>query len=253
MVFSGQYAEVPIQATQYVGKVPQTDPQLTIASTHNCVIFDDVPLSTDEMVDKVPTTGIWPARQGCYMPMRFTDDVHLFRTDASTSEYLYTPDGGQVVAKPSGCPVMIRNRADTGELADTEIRDFVWTSQESDAYAYSVTNVVNQQVGVVFFTGISGQASVYLKMRKGIQLQPSSGSQLTGVIHSAGPKDQLAIDAVSAAQEKLQLSYPAKYNSLGAILPLIWSAVRAVAPMVAPWLVGAAKRFDNQLAFASRV
>lgn len=170
IVTSGQYADafdMDLIAFQ------RGNEAVAIGNRLQALIVKDIPESFTQVVDKVPTAGQWPAREGVYLPMRFLDDFHQYKSDAS-SELL---TNGQ---QPAGVPIIIKHSD-----AENNISDLLWDSQLNSANAVTTTNVINQQIGVVIFSGIASDATIFVKLREGVQLQPTTDNPLIATIQDA--------------------------------------------------------------------
>jgi len=218
------------------------------------IVFDDIPSEPDQIVVKCGEAGQWEARKGIYMPMRFSDPVHLY-SDADGSPLVIATKGGTIGSDitPNGTPVIMR---DVGE--ETAVEGFgtgyLWKTGPvieggviTEGTLMTVAGVINQNIGVAIFSGLDKSAMLVIKTRTGCELQANEDSLLSGTASDAPDKDQLALDMVQTVQGKIPLVYEHKFNSLGFLLPLIAKAAMAVLPHVAPWLINKAAGFASGL------
>lgn len=193
------------------------------------IVIGDCPATISQLIQKVPNAGQWEARKGCYMPMRFVQDTHLYSHDES-SELVVADD--VKFLQPTGVPILIRNGT-TNTIGTTQAS--IHVGQTADIA--TCTGTINQQVGTIFFTGVHKSASFVLKMREGASIEPERSSPLVTAVGRPAPEDTVALRNVTNISRTLPLSYEAKYNALGLILPLIAKAAAMVLPSVMPWAV----------------
>lgn len=199
----------------------------TQESSH--LIFDDVPQSSTALVKKVPQAGQWEARKGLYMPIRFEDDSHPFNGGQITE---WSGTANDVIQ--TGCPMLLRPSGATA-AADYLLNVI---------YAPGTTNLVvtagpvNMNLGVIFFEGLSAQASVLVKVREGLEVVANSDNILASAAKVPPPDDELARKAVQNVGRELPMVFEHKYNSANWLLPLLKKAAAAVGPHLGRFFTG---------------
>ena len=159
------------------------------ANTFTC---DQVPLTTDELVQKVSGYVQLPAKCGLYLPVRYTDPVHLFQ-------------------EGNGIPFITGSNADGHDQENVVAGDTL------------VSAPVNFMMGVVMFRGLNSKATIALKCRTGVEAIPDSRGTWGAFSESSPMMDRDAMDTVIKIRHTLALAYPASYNDLSAI----WNAIRS--------------------------
>jgi hypothetical protein len=207
--------------------------------------FVDIPTEPDDIVIKVGEAMQIEARKGLYMPMRFGDTVHLYCSAEGSA--ITAPIGVPPTADANeitcGIPIVLR---DVGDDQD-RLRfgsGSVWVNGptvDGDIYftgtILTTAGAINQLMGCAIFSGLDKKAMLMVKTRTGVELQPEEKSLLAGVVSDPPEVDRVAIDMVQAMSRKLPMAMEHKYNSLGAIIPLMMSAAKWALPIVAPWLI----------------
>lgn len=204
------------------------------AQTVRCLIFNDVPVDESGIVSACPEAGMWEARRGIYMPMRYEDPTHIFN-GGDSSEY---QEQDSTVRQQMGFPICIPNQSDRWALGNDAVRtgfDTGSSTKPGDNLATTAGNI-NQSFGLIQFTGLADTASLVCKMRVGLEVVPDHESPDAKYAVKGPPKDQMALDAIVAVSNRLPVVYEHKYNSLGMLLPLIGKVASSVLPTVAPWL-----------------
>jgi len=210
-----------------------------------CLVLKDIPDNPSEIVRNSPKSGSWEAKHGVYMPMRFNQPKHDYnKSTGNTAEYAST-ENDQLALFRYGYPVVIEGSADNISSDEFLFQNgLVWKgkptldpqSRVTDGVFYTSAGSINQNVGVIMFTGMSSTSHLEVKTRTGVELVPEPNNVMSAFIADAPLRDGAALDMVQAAQTKLQPVYEARYNSAGTIIVAIASAVAALAPIVMPFL-----------------
>jgi hypothetical protein len=236
IVTAGQWADIskPQSMHSYAGTTePSTAKQL------ETFVFKNVPTDPSDIVNQVPDAGTWEAKYGIYMPMQFPQDTHTYVSCNGSQFDQSSPLGIQDGV--SGSPILLADADITGpdDTSDYQ-RALVYNivSQESlgDTY-YTVAGVINQTLGCAIFSGLAPSASLMVKVRSGIELTADPTSTMSSFMQQAPMKDGVALDMVHATQAKMPLVFEHKYNTLGAIVPLIAKVAAQVLPTVLPHLI----------------
>jgi hypothetical protein len=244
IVTAGQWLNAPRMEVAAPTMQKPTD-QVPIWNPMTIMEFVDIPKEPDDIVMKVGEAMQHEARKGMYMPMRFGDTVHLYNSAAGaaiTAQVGVAPtaDANEITC---GIPIVLH---DVGGLQD-RLRfgdGSVWVQGPTvtgDIYLtgsiLTTGGAINQLMGCVIFSGLDKKAMLMVKTRTGVELQPEEKSLLAGVVSDPPEVDRVAIDMVQAMSRKLPMAMEHKFNSLGAIVPLLFSAAKWALPLVAPWLV----------------
>lgn len=107
----------------------------------------------------------------------------------------------------------------------------------ADDNAYDQSSTV-----VMLLRGLSKNASFTLTCRTVIQRVVGANSTLSAVVKPPMEPDQRALEAYYAIASHMKYAYPAKYNSLAAVLPLVGQALKTLAPHLLPVAAMAAQR-----------
>lgn len=212
-----------------------------------------LPLDEQHMRQSAPGSHVGEARQGVYMPLRLKGPSQPFvglcpaeglnYIPSATAPQLFTrvPGGGTiylpVVASASS------GFSDSGGVVNpflcsigTGFPNFVGPDPGScEDTAYD-----NYNTGVVIFRGLSTLASLTLQVYQGLEMVVAPTSALVTFARSPEPRDDRALVAYSSIVSRMGYVYPAKYNAIGLVLPLIAAALRAAGPYVLPALRGLA-------------
>lgn len=97
---------------------------------------------------------------------------------------------------------------------------------------YKVVNK-HQNIGVIWYQGISGAASVRIKSRHDIEVVTPPGSKWSAFSQAAAPEDPIAIMQVHAIQNRLDQAYPACYNDWGVLGTVIKGLLSKAVPFLA--------------------
>jgi len=200
------------------------------------------------------------ARDGVYMPLKLTPDSYIWRssdevfTTISYNEAApspacsfqhspvdfhqgsYTPiqayentlsytitDGKKEARKEGAYTVATKSR----EGADT-----IYAWKASDAHATMLPCSYN--MGYMYFTGLSYQATVTLTVRSGFELQVPTDSPFLTMTRAPAVFDPVAIKLYHAIAQNMLNAYPAEYNQAG----LLWEVISSIASSVLPALGG---------------
>jgi hypothetical protein len=178
----------------------------------------NMPLTEDALFQVTPGAVVLPAREGCYMPMRFRDPVHLFNDSTPPLE-----DGTK--ADPSlttGLRILT-----TGETALTRANG---NPGDIDT-VFSAGGIDNMLTGLILMRGIDKNANVQVKFRNGVEAQVSSVSALAPFQHASPPLDRLAIDMVTEIAQETGMAYAACYNDDDSFMGILKQILGIVGPV----------------------
>lgn len=210
----------------------------TSTYNHPSYIIDKIPVDERALISVCPEMMRAKAREGAYLPARFMNQAHDY------SKCSWEPIAhGDLVAK-----TRFLGNVEVGFLdADSTIPS--WGGQQQlvnpGGHAVAISGTDNTQLGVMLFKGLSGAANLDIKMRMGLEFAASPGSPAAPAMADAPTADAKALEDFFLIQHKLDTAYPERYNSLGALIPLIGQAVSALAgwaiPKAANWVSNSLK------------
>jgi len=151
--------------------------------------------------------------QGSYTPIQAYEN---------TLSYTIT-DGKKEARKEGAYTVATKSR----EGADT-----IYAWKASDAHATMLPCSYN--MGYMYFTGLSYQATVTLTVRSGFELQVPTDSPFLTMTRAPAVFDPVAIKLYHAIAQNMLNAYPAEYNQAG----LLWEVISSIASSVLPALGG---------------
>ena len=212
----------------------------------------EVPLSEATMTAMNPRVRIAPAKQGVYQPIYNYGptfqwargrDWPAVAQDYSfnTNAILYYPLRGATSTNPAvaGCIPSIMCASDP--TSAVLVNDWLGAGsvlstagglvQSGNPYTWGWDN---EMVGVSIYRGLSGSASVTLKMVTAIELAPAPTSPIRQFVKPAANNDPRALQLYYDLVHDMPHTYPASSNFLGAVL----SAIGGLLPTVLPHVSG---------------
>lgn len=193
--------------------LPATAPIAQITQAEKC---RQLVLKPQDVQQKVPKTYVNRAKNGCYMPMQFSQPVHLYRDTDARHKIRFRDLNHNYIW------LNVMNAGKAG-------------GKGPDQPTLSCTD--NSNMGVVMIRSISSAASISIKIKTGYQMVPKANEFAACFVAAPPTYDQKAINEVAELQQSMPLAYPASYNDLGEILKvigkIITGPVRAVSKVVA--------------------
>jgi len=211
--------------------------------------FTFVTFSENDLNLLSPSTETRPAKEGVYMPLRLTGPSQVFvasapasglnfcvKSDDGATPPVFTntlwelvgqdvdPDTGNVAFSPKVVSRIGRPIVNPAGGADRQTSG--WAIAPAD------TGYDNCSQGIIIFRGLSQQATITLQCYVGLEMIPRQDSPVRTFVRNPMPPDLLAIKTYYDIANSMAVSYPARYNSLGALLPYLVSAFRAIGPYV---------------------
>lgn len=200
------------------------------------MVFNGIPQNENELVAVSPKTCQWEARKGVYMPSRFNQPTHLFQ-GGEANAIRDNGTGANFGFRENGLPILL---AEIGDLPaggfESFKRSLVWIDSTANSAIATTAGDVNQNVGVIMFSGLDPKATLTMRVRMGMELVPEAASLGSDFIGNAPDKDIVALETVSTVQGRLPLAFEHKYNSLNLLAGIIRPLIRTALPIVAPWL-----------------
>jgi len=181
-----------------------------------------LPLTESTLVQTCLGAGVWEARDGIYMTMRYRDPVHLFVSTNDSPVVLGIGSNNSGVGTTSIPDMMRFTEPGFSVLPPTGA---IGTLVE---YGLSPACVTNFNTGVVLFKGISGTANVQVKSVCGFENLVVAGNAVSPYQHASPSLDRLAIDRATEIAQQAPMVYPASYNDLSSILNVIKDVVNTV-------------------------
>jgi hypothetical protein len=90
----------------------------------------------------------------------------------------------------------------------------------------------NCSQGIIIFRGLSQQATITLQAYVGLEMIPCQDSPVRSFVRSPGVPDLRALQVYYEIANSMAVSYPARYNSMGLLLPFLVEAARTVLPHI---------------------
>jgi hypothetical protein len=194
------------------------------------LVLDKIPEDVGALQSACSEYVRYRATDGIYVPSRFNQSEHKYvptqwgklplGTDVNRSSVLHPVEFGTV-------------DSDGGIVAGP---NFI-TNSFGDWRAVSGQD--NTQLGVAMFLGMSGAANLDIKGTICMEVEPAPGSPWYPVAQPAPLPDKEAIEEFFIVQNQLQVGYPERYNSFGALIPLLAQAVAGLAN----WGIGAVTKW----------
>lgn len=201
-------------------------------------VYSFLPLSENEITRMSPASHLGPAKEGVYLPLRFTSFTRGFQAPPVV-DGLHITDGVGVTNSTNGRavtslnPVILTNSTARSHAA--WVSPFWWSGQQATATgAYPDTILDDMCTTVVIFRGLDKRATLTVQAYVGIDMVVEDESSLAPMATPPAPLDPQALLAYSLITADMKYVYPARFNSLGLLLPAISAALRAVAPVAIP-------------------
>jgi len=215
-----------------------------------------LPLDENAMTNMVPGTYVSEARHGVFMPVRHLgpDQPFCQATDVANIKRYESSSGGtwtlmnypttraalspltELASKIGVAPRYIDQT--TGSSIDESSPWWILQARKnSDAYVAD-TGFDNMATGVIIMRGLHKNATFNLTAHVGIEVIPTVTSQFRSLVSEPVMSDHRALSLLYSVEENMRFAYPANYNGIAALVPLIAKAARYIAPIVAPALSG---------------
>lgn len=218
----------------------------------------DIPLTDDAIAQMCPGAMATEAKDGTFLPLRLLGPVQTFTKEVpSVGMALYPDNNGNVTTIAngnSGGTVASANSMPSGFVAWAGVSPIVpfWINSLSALTGkIDDTNFDNVAVGVVTLRGLPYQASFSLQAYVGLECILDTESPFRSLMTSAPTYDARALQAYYDIVTTMPFSYPAAFNSLGALIPFLSRAMTTLGPMfktVAPHALSALKSLAPQIA-----
>lgn len=201
----------------------------------------EVPLAESELVN-VPGVYIGDARDGVFMPLRLTSTAYMRPTVASGLTMVTTNTGlledftvrmaDATTTSPASLPAFPQIIPSGG----TAVSHPWWISGQVGEAAYiDDTCFGGLATGVCIVRGVPPEAIFQLTVHAGIEVMLQPDSPIRSMAMAPLIPDPRAVNAYYEILAGMPRAYPASYNAIGAILPILGNAVRAALPFIAKY------------------
>jgi hypothetical protein len=191
-----------------------------------------IPSGTQQLVQMDNLSTEWNAPHGVYMPLRYDQTVELYRVAAGGDSVTTTDDPVATVPRTYAT---VTSATTEGGAESLNLVDAIPTPTftmpdngfpDANQLIYGASQAANQLVGVVFFTGISLDATIQVKSRTHIEAQAATdGYAIQPFVHSSPVMDEKAMNMVATIGQVQKHAYYACYNDLGSMMKSIWNAL----------------------------
>lgn len=216
-----------------------------ISAVYTCIPAQtSLPLAESEITAGVPGSAVHEARDGTYMPLRLIGPSQPFvtrgcaydRTQFGTETSLEYVDFTSHEPLPPTLPhtpqVEASGRVDPNPWPTVQNWILEAYAQES---VVDDTNFDRCASSVQIFRGLSPDASVTIRMFCGLEMTIMPTSPFKGFVCEPAPPDQTAINLYYTMVNQMRTVYPAHYNGLSMLVPLLTSAASYLAPKLLPY------------------
>jgi hypothetical protein len=239
LVYGAQMRGMVGKSIHNIGNGTDQQPQLSI---------EKIPYDAGALVSACPNYYRGPAKHGIYVPVRFSQSTHLYEP---TDWARLSNDSTVTECKQTS---MVRYGFTNDQNAPVPGYPLDWGYTDGDnAILYNVSGSDNTQMGIALFTGVAHDAILDIKLRMGMEAQPSPGGGWVLFQSDAPLPDKQALEDMIVIQDQLDVAYPEHMNSLGALIPIIGAALGNLleygAGKVVSWF---SNRYNNQANTASR-
>ena len=227
-VYAGQFASIPEKSVVMLRNAVIAPNMWVIGAQ-----FDDVPTDENALSRANPRYYTAQARDGVYMPFRLVGPVQEYGVMESRTIMARAgaSSGTNFAADLTGETIAVR------PVIEPLLKFQFSRPGITDPNSYS-TSTDASAVGIVFFKGMSPQATLTLRYVLGAEYTLARDSDQLQFEKIPPRYDPRALEAYYRIVHEIPDAYPASWNSLGllggAIASLasrIWPVVRAVAPV----------------------
>jgi len=274
------------QGTVYAASFPAPYTQASInvdatrlAASGSPVMYKEsrvnVPMDENALQLVSPKPFIAPARHGAYVPQRWigADPDFILPTFVGNPLVFDTVSGDFIGVGPTTnagwsegtIPVFPTVTSNFGTYFASSYYNSSWVvslaaaagGQNLGATTFPIldTGMSPHSTGVIIFRGLANAASVTLRGMVGLEMIPKADSTQRQFAAPPGPGSELALDLYTRIASQLDPAYPASYNALGALLPVISSLIGTFGPRLGRFLFGSQtpRRQPNRMSEMMRV
>lgn len=256
MTASDLYNSGTVTTAQYDTRYYPTSSFDAIGSRVVVPCLGSVPLTEDEITSSSPYAVVSPAKDGVFVPMRLMGPTFAFQQALPAIGRTSASAGGSTLTTVTGAASSLTMGAYPIVTTSTGLQSgsvpwwvtMVWGGaiRPDDSNFDAVTT------GVSIFRGLNEQATITVISHVSMECILQVESPFRTLVGDPDEPDTRAINAYFEIAARMPHAYPASYNALGLVLPAIatairavlphlpkiWQGVKAVAPVVAPFLSG---------------
>lgn len=205
-----------------------------------------LPLTNEQITQLCPGSYVGEARDGVYIPHRLIGPSQPFVAQQlsagrtcregipADSMLSYVAENG--IVAPSTLPATPRIvSADTGQTPWLATDNWIREAYDMQ-YVIDDTGFDKCASTVTIFRGLSPAATLTSRMFVGLETVVHPTSPLASFVKSPADPDHHAIQLYYELVTRMKTVYPADYNGLGTLIPILASAASYVIPKVMPYL-----------------
>jgi hypothetical protein len=217
MVYAGQISMPPSSKVLEVRDADDTERNINNSFTQLSVA--KIPYNISALIASCPGYTRTKAKEGVYIANKFVNAAHKY----TSTDWVPIIIGAQPSATTSTNTVEVsfvdeqKNRQLTTLLADSVAGETL-----------TVSGYDNTQVGVVIFEGLNPLSSLDVKLRGGFEAVPAPSSAWFPFATESPMTDNEALEEFYSIQSRLPDAYPERYNSWGALIPLLANVASGV-------------------------
>lgn len=235
MVLAAQYGDKITKASDYPITTSSSPDPPPADVTQGAWIVEDVPTTTDQIFAKDTHAMRGPARLGAYLPLKFNDQQSDYQP-LSLNRYKVDSTSDKVNDGP--LPIVFKSTSDVQALGTNNFLCFAYgPSGTGHSDAVVSPSTTNMQTGVVYFEGLSPQASMDVKTVAAVEVIPKGESTWTGFAEESPESAPTAQIQVHNIQRRTPSAFPASYNFLGTLLTSLLPALGSVATELVTGLI----------------
>jgi len=176
----------------------------------------------------MPNAYFNQSKFGCYMPLKLTNTCQKWKNAIGDRNYLL----GAAAAHVANSYFSIPTGANTSNTWPYYDLPAVFTSAAGTFGGTAVHEWGNDVCGQISAQNLSVQTSYTFYVRMGIEMQANPNSPLSPFLRLSPAYDSKALKMYYAIARELKDGYPADFNDLGKLWPLIKKAANVVGPML---------------------
>lgn len=204
-----------------------------------------IPLTEDEITTANPSSEVWEARKGTYLPLRLIGPVQRFVARSSsasralvspiiTSKFFDADEAfGQFATLPH-TPRVISSASVPGANFPTD-NNWIRNAYAGDSLPCD-TGFDQCASSVQIYRGLSSEATLQVRMYVGLEMTVMPESPLRTFVASPAPVDERAMELYFAMVSNMRAVYPADFNGLAQLVPILMRVAAYVGPKIAPYV-----------------
>lgn len=186
-----------------------------------------------DSIQSLPNAYTGRARDGVYTPMKLSpEDLH-FRNMRCT-EAVHTDYDASTTSYATDTLSITTSTSLTGPIGCCRDLNIPNLAQVGTAIQDERLPRLTNRISHICVRGMAPTSSLYVTVRSGYEITVSPGSIYSPYVRNPVALDRTALDAYFGISRQLADAYPADYNSLGTLLPIIASIASEVLPSLVP-------------------